>query len=418
MNLQQVKDFLNTVKDGSKEKIIEILEKDQQMIGQIIQFLITHQNNELAELVYSNLFTLYQDGNNLQKAFVLHFLPALVWEYLFISSNHGQKGYGKLEAVLLAVYNAEVVDEDGKTKYQIFRLPSLSRPSLYHEPSLAKSGMSALTESALSRHEQSEVVYRLDGPGRKLTRIPACHRFAVIAFVLEQYNQFIAFMGEASLDSACRMALLTASCGFSDLCVKSGGDKELGNLAECSRIPLDNATLVQLIYIIYYALYNGFSKPARCAFAALHFRAEYGLFSQAYLLTRSIEHLLESQDEDVAPLGLAMSKKSDCSIQSLPKCLDVKSSPWKRRCPYEILLADKPLPSVLQLDETLFTSKLKLPKDSRPKKAKSWSNVSGGKPSSPSTSSAAKSPGLLDVTDSTKTPAVARVEHFEIVTGV
>jgi hypothetical protein len=33
-------------------------------------------------------------------------------------------------------------------------------------------------------------------------------RFAVIAFVLEQYNQFIAFMGEASLSSACKMALL------------------------------------------------------------------------------------------------------------------------------------------------------------------------------------------------------------------
>ena len=27
----------------------------------------------------------------------------------------------------------EVVDEDGKVKYQKFRLPSLSRPSLYHE---------------------------------------------------------------------------------------------------------------------------------------------------------------------------------------------------------------------------------------------------------------------------------------------
>ena len=30
----------------------------------------------------------------------------------------------------------EVVDEDGKVKYQKFRLPSLSRPSLYHEVGL------------------------------------------------------------------------------------------------------------------------------------------------------------------------------------------------------------------------------------------------------------------------------------------
>lgn len=106
----------------------------------------------------------------------------------------------------------------------------------------------------------------------------------------------------------------------------------------------------------------------------------------------------------------------DCSVQSLPKCLDVKSTPWKRRCPYELLLADKPVPSVLELDETLFTSKLKLPKDSRPKKAKSWTNISSGKPS-PVVSSA-KSPGSLDTTDSSNTPTLPRVEHFEMVTGV
>jgi hypothetical protein len=46
----------------------------------------------------------------------------------------------------------------------------------------------------------------------------------------------------------------TASCGFKDLCMKIDGDKDLEKLSECSRIPLDNATLVQLVYIIYYAL--------------------------------------------------------------------------------------------------------------------------------------------------------------------
>ena len=106
----------------------------------------------------------------------------------------------------------------------------------------------------------------------------------------------------------------------------------------------------------------------------------------------------------------------DCSVENLPKCLDIKSTPWKRKCPYEILLADKAVPSVLQLDETLFTSKLKLPKDSRPKKAKSWANISSGK-ASPGVSSL-KSPGPSDTTDSAKTPTTDRVEHFEIVTGV
>jgi hypothetical protein len=97
MNLQQVKDFLNSIKvgflgniflipnflphflwqkahklqilygvqqnfvhafwivyyqDGSKTKLIEILENDQQMIGQIIQCLMTHQNNEVKLIHY------------------------------------------------------------------------------------------------------------------------------------------------------------------------------------------------------------------------------------------------------------------------------------------------------------------------------------------------------------------------------
>jgi hypothetical protein len=39
------------------------------------------------------------------------------------------------EKIISILFTQEVVDEDGKTKYQIFRLPSLSRPSLYHEVS-------------------------------------------------------------------------------------------------------------------------------------------------------------------------------------------------------------------------------------------------------------------------------------------
>ena len=94
----------------------------------------------------------------------------------------------------------------------------------------------------------------------------------------------------------------------------------------------------------------------------------------------------------------------------------MKSTPWKRRCPYEILLTDKAVPNVSQLDETLFTSKLKIPKDSRPKKARSWANISSSKPS-PGVSSL-KSPGPVDTIDSPKTPTTDRVEHFEMVTGV
>ena len=45
-------------------------------------------DSQMAEVVYSNLFSLYQNGSDIEKVFVLHFVPALVWEYLVVSSNH------------------------------------------------------------------------------------------------------------------------------------------------------------------------------------------------------------------------------------------------------------------------------------------------------------------------------------------
>lgn len=104
----------------------------------------------------------------------------------------------------------------------------------------------------------------------------------------------------------------------------------------------------------------------------------------------------------------------DCSVERLPKCLDVKSTPSKRRCPYEILLADRPVPSVMELDGTLSRPKLKLSKDSRPKKSKSWASLSSGKPSPGA--SAVKSPGMTDTADSSDRST--RVGHLEMVTGV
>lgn len=80
-----------------------------------------------------------------------------------------------------------------------------------------------------------------------------------------------------------------------------------------------------------------------------------------------------------------------------------------------MLLTDKPMPSISELEETLFMSKLKLPKDARPKKAKSWANLSGGKsPPGP------KSPSFVDTPDSadasTKFPSIGG--HLEMVTGL
>ncbi|MED6282404.1 hypothetical protein CHARACLAT_031775 [Characodon lateralis] len=51
----------------------------------------------------------------------------------------------------------EIVDKDGNSKLLSFTIPSLSKPSVYHEPSSL--GSMALTEGALCQHDLIRVVY-------------------------------------------------------------------------------------------------------------------------------------------------------------------------------------------------------------------------------------------------------------------
>ena len=63
-----------------------------------------------------------------------------------------------------------------------------------------------------------------------------------------------------------------------------------------------------------------------------------------------------------------------------PKCLETTLIPWKRQCPYELLLVEKQAPGAgkLELDSANKVNeigKLKIPKDNRPRKAKSWAST-------------------------------------------
>ena len=91
---------VSNFQDGSKAKIIEILEKDQQMIAQIIQFLMTHQNNEVKifhlsfticsfiKELHATIFGLYKvtkkDRSFEHQSFVIGSASHLVCSVIFI----------------------------------------------------------------------------------------------------------------------------------------------------------------------------------------------------------------------------------------------------------------------------------------------------------------------------------------------
>ncbi|XP_030613182.1 protein FAM126B-like isoform X2 [Archocentrus centrarchus] len=164
--------------------------------------VIQDPNNELLEPVCHQLFELYRSSEDRLRRFTLQFLPELVWVYLRITASRDRQSNGCIEALLLGIYNLEIVDKDGNSKLLSFTIPSLSKPSIYHEPSSL--GSMALTEGALCQHDLIRVVYSGLHPQRET--FTAQNRFEVLCFLMLCYNSAVVYMPLSSYQSVCRMS--------------------------------------------------------------------------------------------------------------------------------------------------------------------------------------------------------------------
>ncbi|XP_064799916.1 hyccin 2-like [Oncorhynchus masou masou] len=95
--------------------------------------VIQDSSSELLEPVCHQLFEMYRSSEDRLRRFTLQFLPELVWVYLRITASRDRQSNGCIEALLLGIYNLEIVDKDGNSKLLSFTIPSLSKPSVYHE---------------------------------------------------------------------------------------------------------------------------------------------------------------------------------------------------------------------------------------------------------------------------------------------
>ncbi|XP_012511209.1 PREDICTED: protein FAM126B isoform X2 [Propithecus coquereli] len=163
--------------------------------------VIQDSNNELLEPVCHQLFELYRSSEVRLKRFTLQFLPELMWVYLRLTVSRDRQSNGCIEALLLGIYNLEIADKDGNNKVLSFTIPSLSKPSIYHEPSTI--GSMALTEGALCQHDLIRVVYSDLHPQRET--FTAQNRFEVLSFLMLCYNSAIVYMPASSYQSLCQM---------------------------------------------------------------------------------------------------------------------------------------------------------------------------------------------------------------------
>ncbi|KAM9347246.1 hyccin 2 [Symphorus nematophorus] len=249
--------------------------------------VIQDPNNELLEPVCHQLFELYRSSEDRLRRFTLQFLPELVWVYLRITASRDRQSNGCIEALLLGIYNLEIVDKDGNSRLLSFTIPSLSKPSIYHEPSSL--GSMALTEGALCQHDLIRVVYSGLHPQRET--FTAQNRFEVLCFLMLCYNSAVVYMPLSSYQSVCRMSSRLCVCGFPRQQQKLWREP-------CNRVLLDPEFMVQMLTSVYHAIYNGEWEMGREALEDILYRAQLELYSQPLLLGNAMKNSLPESAPD------------------------------------------------------------------------------------------------------------------------
>ncbi|XP_061647564.1 hyccin 2-like isoform X1 [Phyllopteryx taeniolatus] len=243
--------------------------------------VIQDPDNELLEPVCHQLFELYRSSEDRLRRFTMQFLPELVWVYLRVTASRDRQSNGCIEALLLGIYNLEIVDKDGNSKLLSFTIPSLSKPSIYHEPSSL--GSMALTEGALCQHDLIRVVYSGLHPQRET--FTAQNRFEVLCFLMLCYNSAVVYMPLSSYQSVCRMSSRLCVCGFPRQQQKLWREP-------CNRVLLDPEFMVQMLTAVYHAIYNGEWEMGREALEDVLYRAQLELYSQPLLLGNAMKNSL------------------------------------------------------------------------------------------------------------------------------
>uniref|UniRef100_A0AAY4BYX6 Protein FAM126B-like n=1 Tax=Denticeps clupeoides TaxID=299321 RepID=A0AAY4BYX6_9TELE len=291
------------------------------LVSALYSVIQEHPSSELLAPVCHQLFELYRSSEDRLRRFTLQFLPELISVYLSHSASRERHSTSCIEALLLGIYNLEIIDKEGNSKILSFTIPSLSKPSIYHEPSSL--GSMALTEGALCQHDLIRVVYSGLHPQRET--FTTQNRFEVLCFLMLCYNSAVVYMPSSSHQSACRMGSRLCVCGYPRQQLKSWREP-------CHRIRLDPEFMVQMLTAVYHAIYNGEWELGNEALEDILYRAQLDLHAQPLLVANSMQRSLPPRPPggpqkllpvEVTPTGRRVS-------QTAVTAASIRRLRWKR----------------------------------------------------------------------------------------
>ncbi|XP_057684137.1 hyccin isoform X3 [Corythoichthys intestinalis] len=299
--------------------------KDKGALVPALYKVIRENYSELLEPVCHQLFEFYRSGEPQLQRFTLQFLPELLWSLLSVSAARDPHTSGCIEALLLGIYNLEIVDKDGQSKVLSFTVPSLSKPSVYHEPSAI--GSMALTEGALANHGLSRVVY--SGPLLQRENFTAQNRFEVLTFLLLCYNAALSYMSSTSLQSLCQISSRVCICGYPRQQIRR-------YKGISTRMTVTSEFLVQLLTGIHYALCNGEAELGSKALDDVLYRAQLELFPEALLMGNAIKStqqgatLKNNTKEGTRSIQVEITPTASRISRNAVTSLSIRGHRWKR----------------------------------------------------------------------------------------
>ncbi|KAM6974686.1 hyccin isoform 2-T3 [Tautogolabrus adspersus] len=305
--------------------------KDKGALVPALYKVVRENYSDLLEPVCHQLFEFYRSGEPQLRRFTLQFLPELLWSLLSVSAARDPHTSGCIEALLLGIYNLEIVDKDGQSKVLSFTVPSLSKPSVYHEPSAI--GSMALTEGALANHGLSRVVY--SGPHLQRENFTAQNRFDVLTFLLLCYNAALSYMTSTSLQSLCQLSSRVCICGYPRQQIRR-------YKGISTRLTVTSEFLVQLITGIHYALCNGEVELGSKALDDVLYRAQLELFPEALLVGNAIKSSLHgaalksNNKEGARSIQVEITPTSSRISRNAVTSLSIRGHRWKRHESQEV----------------------------------------------------------------------------------
>lgn len=335
----EVHSFANTIRDNNEliEAVILVLEEKE-------------YHREFLEPLCEQLFIFFQAQEEALRQFAHFFLPCVIGNYL---SNVHRRDLRKtlhcLEILLLGAYNLQILDHEGKPSTTTYHIPSISKPSIYHEPILLPQPQ--LTENMLSKleHGDSKVV---QGPYPAVDSLSASNRLQVAVVLLRVYNQSISTMPQASRASFCKMCSRVVNQGTLETVRRMSFDSSLPP-SFAPRVNLNSQILLEMLQAIYYSMFNGLSTLALQALNDIHRRAMQQMYTDVLLVTSAIKNsLMASQCGQPAegPMGISVAISPTTSTTTVSKAIITNASFRTKKLPDDIPIpeeGDLPVPNDL-----------------------------------------------------------------------